>query len=1758
MTRRPRLPDTMGKELSSFSTFKGFSDALKQTRDVLTRFSQSMTEINGIVKNSAQDKRQSGYGSFMSTLGDLKGRIGGNEGRVINNLINNASKSIESGGGANISGKELSSIIHELRTGLMSVVGSVKGEKGQHLSRMITGLGHAEDDVRHGGFKSISGGQGDMIKAAFGLSSFKMLKDAVGNVSAEMTKTATALKDPGLKASLQHIKTGLDNAAASANSTSDHLKALGNAKKDIENLIKNSSGLDKGMMQALRLNLIRINTEFKKANSGQMMQKFGAMIAKPFVGAASTIGKSLAVLGSVKRTFDVTNGVFQSINGKVNQFARMQMGITAERAGFGRQIRGAGMNFGEMIGAISAGRSAGMDDKAVVNQMVGLQTQLSRARWGEGGMIESAGRWGISTFNESGDVKSANEMMIEFSRKLRSLGNDMEKLQFLTHMGFSPDKMEYVANYEKEAKRMEMVRANPHMQTVLDRANILDESGYSARVDKYTKIEQKRRQILNQNAIDEGLWPGLKRSMSPENWFFNDWTAREKGVRGANAEISNEKMTRLLESMLQELQKNGGDRQAAFEMAMGGAEFDAASLTGLVDALKQAADEKGDPAMIKDFEAAFEDMTGIALDTRTNMEKMCEKLAETMEKVVGWAGAAVKKLMEFLSFSPEAKKEAVSTFLEEEVKTATVYAAGKTGEAILEYAGARMEAGGAAAGSTGRQVAGSATQGVGKFLGWVTTAYTIWDTFSNINDAISAGREKDKEIEELKRRKAERQRAEKEQEYADGGKSSKRAIFGEAGPEYAIPVKHTQRTADLLNQASQESGFGNPRIGKGEVLPEYAEGGRFPEGMSDRAQEFYRKGYDRYKSHKRQWEPDENGLIPGTKIKAGSDLDDTWWEMSLSQEDKSAYDSGIAAYEEEKRAQKEEAVRQRELERRKEIQRKALEARRKRYEEEERRRAHNDRWELHAKAGLLDFFGTAAAYTIAGLTFQRGSKLREEFLQRSVDKKSREIIEEGEENHPGMSMFKHGSGFGLSIASGAPVVSSALKGISAAYQSIKAAVTVGANVVPKVAPTIANAAKAKDIVTNIGIGAAAAAGATNAAVDEKIRLDLKPRDEELARLRKEEEEAQKKEAERRAAEEKKNRRARVARLDDKQFIEEVRNKISEGASESDVKQLFEDRGLWTASVGTWANNKKFMAGGDKGDEEGIKMLAGLGLAQENVNASLLAGKAVDVTQELKNLHDKYAIAWKGAGRRFDSSEQRVNIAARQAGNADATTFKEMNHYFKEGDKYGADSNKLLAKIYGELAKKEENKGKSYEDIRKMAEAERRKQFLGNMSWQDLKNRFKYRDDGTEIKDEKEMAKERDEAFKKEGIEVKTNQKFDSEIVEEFNKFKQANPELSDAAARSRFARQNNVDKDRMFALAAYGKDPDKLSDEDRESWNMSRAGRAYGRNKDREARNKQRNIDYRAAAEGASDEEIRSSFRGRTAKGDYEDFMGIREKIKNGEEVSEQDKKYYEDQMTKIGRRVYRGKGGSRSGYSSNQGIEGARGPRRTRRGSREDDVQATWDEVNLRLDTKQAMGDRDAARKETYEPSMWGKRLLDKRANEAGENGSPGDKSRSRTGGSRRSGRRPLPTMSLGTGKKLSITGGKGLSSLTGGTGKISISKGGTQKPTLDTTASGRHRYRPEDDTVSMSSTYNKARNAEDAAESGNRAIASSSGSQGGKSGTSGGSVNMSAPITVTIVVQGSLDEGAAKHVEQAFARVVSTQFNDSIVQNIRSSGLG
>lgn len=1639
------IPNTMGRELSALTSFKSISAAITQARDLSARLMQNTAEIKRMSTSSAEKRRQDGYSSFMSSVNAFRGRIGGNEGKTIDRLIEGATKRISSAGGSNISGKELHSIIGELRAGLRSAGKTLSGDESLHLSRLIKGLGNSQGYARIGGFNGLAGGQKDMVKAAFGMSNFSMLKDVVANFSAEFKNTTALLKDPGLKTALNNIKTGMEKAANAATTSGEKLKALGNAKKDIENLIKSSSGLDKGVLQALQMNIARLDSEIKKANSGRLMQKFGLAISKPFVNAAQTFGQTIGILGSLKRTFDIGNSLFQSINSKINQFGRMQIGITSERAGYWRTVRGAGIEYSDMMGAIAAGRTAGMDDRTVISQMADLQSQLAQARWGEGGLIEAAGRWGLSTYNANGGVKSANEMMIDFSRKLRSLGSDMEKLQFLTHMKFRPDQMEYVENYEKEAKRMEMLKANPHLQTVLDRADILDADGTNAKIDKYTKLEQRRRQIENQNAIQGGLWSGIKRSLHTDNWLFSDWTARQKGVRGAQAEIANEKMMGILSDLLQTVKENGGDRQAALEAAFNSPNMTAETLTGLFDSLKLEAEKRGDPSILRDFESAFEQMTGLTTDTRSNVEKLCDKLNETFSKIVDWAKKAVDKLFGFLGKSPEEKGKTLATAAG--WGTAAGVGTALAGSAVVAT-GAKIASKTAGKGWGIGWLGGKIGSGIGRLGKWgkalsglVMAGTALSSLFGGKDEDKSTQPEEDQSENDLN-------------QYAEGGKSSRKAIFGEKGPEYAIPVKHTKRTAQLIDNVAQESGFGRP-ISEEEGLPEYAEGGRYPQKgrVSSLSRDEYYKRLQRRAANRR--DRTSEGL------------------QRLNEENDNAFMANLSQGD-----------------------------------------------------ALLISAGEAAKRVLAGRTLG----LSDLAIPSSHNEFMRKIYDE----NPTLEYLALAGEFGSAIRTGGKAAKAVKAGVntksaaSAAENVAKGKISAGTYAKLKTKAGTPTGAVSKGSTVGKNIAAVSGAAAVSSAIEigsEKFGSANVNNGKDNANDRKDVTD--------------KDESKKDKKPSDKQFLGKVRNVIKRANKrgenpDDELKKMFSERGFDTVNLDLF-KTKEFLRGGAKGDAYGQNVLRGMALAKENVKASLLAGKGVNVQEQLNNLTDKYGLAWKASGGRFDDPDQRIAIAARQSGAKDVTTFKEMDNYWKNGHKLGEKQVELLGKMYAELAKKDENKGLSPDQIREKAEKEVRKKFLGDMTQQDLKNRFKYDENGKEIKSEADQIKARDAAFAKEGVEVKMKQRFTSEQKASLDEFiaQHADTGKSKGKLINAWAAENDMSYKDALGVHFSGTNPEELKGEDKELFLKTKEGKQWQRKQKHAAQNRDREKEWTEALHNATEEDVKNVLGGPNAEEDADFLIDARNRKEAGIALSENAEKRYNQLFKRYGKRLSSGRVHKKEEPQKEPDfVVGSR--ERTFEDKSGNDGKEN--SINSYISKKNPIKTTSKAPREKNKlfinknPEERGKLFINKNPDERGKlflTKDPEERGKlsltSRT--PRVSGRRPNAR------------------------GNAIDKASQTTQAAESAAASGRRAM--SDRSRTFANTAEKANAAESAAGMGNM-VRSRSGGEGSpqKGGASGGNAfNVSAPITVHIVVNGNLDKDAAKDIEGQLGKAVADRINNALV---------
>lgn len=635
MANTHRTTDTVGRELNGFTSIHSISAMLKDASRITNGVGDVLSESSAIHSGNRDNSDRQRYDSFVSAIKALKGTVGGNAGQTLDKGVKSFLSEIQNAGGHKIGNAELGASLGKLNAEISAAASAIGGVKSKILSDLSKQLSSTQTLAYFRGVGALSDGTRASGRTARKLGVASGTDSTAVAMAQAVKLTAGAVGDSALKKAMRDAAADMLRLSRSAKTASEQQKALTGAQKRFAELSKRSttSSSDRAILNALlRQNKIHIR-ELKKANANNFWRSVSASGKNAQENFARTIGAVARYAAPLKKAIEIGNSMFQEVNGKVNRFARLQIGVSAERGQYGRKVRGIGMNYGHMMAAIGAGRSAGMEDGQVVGRMIDLQTQLAQARWGEGGLAENVGKWGISVYNGAGDVKQSHDLMIEFSRKLRSFTTDMEKLQFLHAIHMGPEQMEYVANYERSARRMEMLKKNPHLQTVLDKADILDESGFNAKADAATRTEIRRREILNQNALEEGVLPGLIRSLHPENWFFNDWTARRKGMAVAREELSGSRATRALEAILAEMKKNGGKTGSG--NLSGLTVSDIMALTGGFGGwADQDKDLKGNVSFVADLESAFERMSGFSSDTRSNVEKLGDGLLSVVKKVV--------------------------------------------------------------------------------------------------------------------------------------------------------------------------------------------------------------------------------------------------------------------------------------------------------------------------------------------------------------------------------------------------------------------------------------------------------------------------------------------------------------------------------------------------------------------------------------------------------------------------------------------------------------------------------------------------------------------------------------------------------------------------------------------------------------------------------------------------------------------------------------------------------------------------------------------------------------------------------------------------------------------------------------------------------------------------------------------------------------------------------------------------------------------
>ena len=1395
---RFRFPNMGARELNDFTSWdtisRGVSGAASNTR----KFVQNFGEARDIYASNAEGGDRIRYGHFTAAIGGIKGQIGGQAGQKVDAGIASLLQKLESAGGHKIGGADLSKAIGDLRKEIEQVSSTLGGSQGNILKDFTNALKNLETKTARGGVGALGGGTRDSIKAAFGLKADNSIETARKQMAEEIKNAGKSLSSVGLKLSLDRVVREMERLSASAKDAAEKQRILANAQKRINNLARGTvGGPDREILEGLAKSSGKNVGELKKSLLWQASNRKGLEFSNRLAQLTHAIGGATRYLIPLKRTLDVGNTIFQNVNSKFNQFARMQMRVSAERGAFGRQVRGAGINYGHMMTAIGAGRSAGMEDRQVIGQMVGLQTQLAQARWGEGGLAENVGRWGISVYNGAGGVKEAHELMIDFSRKLKSLGTNMEKLQFLHAIGRSPEEMEYVANYEKSARRMEMLKKNPHLQTVLDRADILDEEGYSARADAATKVELRRREILNQNAIDEGIISGLIRSMNPENWLFSDWTARKKGVAAAREELSGNKATMALEAMLSEMRKKGakqgGDFLSGFTIT------DIIALAGGQGGwAEQDKEEKGTRSFVVDLEASFERMSGYSADTRTNLEALGDGLLSVVKKVVDLFSG----LLQFIEKHPTLGTAAV--------------AAGGAG--MLWGAGKLVKGG----------------------LGWIGKALGIG------GEAAAAG----------------------------GG-------AGAAGAGKALgKIKPKGKLGGILTTAVLAAGLISTKSASGEEAPEGAAGGGGRAG-----------------------EAGGTPLPPGPWNGGGGGAAADSGEML------EGMTGGAGAAEElsETEKQKQQEEKKRKLE----------EFRKKKAANRKRSKPTGESgglWEI-TKA-VLSGFGVGAAKGLGKTVNSFGSALTLGVWDGPFSNETVDLGYEDWMTRAGdVSSTIGGNSLALAATMGtAGLVNGGVKAGSAAVKAgakglvNKGGKELGKGVVTKGAPkftkkraanimknelaestklsnnkgmvaltAVGTASTVAGQVSGEGVsgvdiaggtgGAAAAGGGAGGAVGASGGGWTPSATQGTNFVS--------------------GSGGSLINL-----VKTIRDMERRGASYEQLSQLLGKHSMDLPDMSVLQSND-FLTD----DSKAMEMLKGLGFANVQRRGSEKYGKPMDLKNFLKNVTDDIAVTYKNAGGIMTDDEIIQTFGRQEAGAKDVSK-NMINTYVAKGDELGIGAREKMAQRVNRIGKEHKDWGQN--KVKAEAKKEQRQEFLKGLSQQQLEM---YGSQGGEITDQAEMARRSEALFRDAGMTRAESQKMTHEQVADFAKFRNENRNIGLAQAIARFSNQTGLSKDVLRNNLIHGKTFNEMAKEDQKEYMKGTEYRTEQKKNRVAVRMSARKAQRAEAAKNVSEEEA-AKYLG--DEGDAKEFISLRNRVQNGEKLSEADQKAYETYTDRVGRKAGR------------------------------------------------------------------------------------------------------------------------------------------------------------------------------------------------------------------------------------------------------------
>ena len=419
-----------------------------------------------------------------------------------------------------------------------------------------------ESAIGSKGWRGIKGSGRIFAHKATGAAEDVQIKDATDNISKELTGLGKALGKSNLASSAINLGKIFDKDVKAAKTREQRLAAIEKARASIEDIRVRAAKSGKAEYKAVDATASALKGAFgvKELIGQKRSAQKAAALMDSIAGGLSGLG---AIARYAQPIMGVAKGAWEAyklVEDQANRMARIQMATDYQRGAVGRAVRGAGINYASLMSAIGTGRKAGMEEGEVIGSQVAIQQRLAQARWGEGTLIQDMGRWGLSPFADTGQMKDVHDVMIDISNKFNSLRDKTEQLQFLGHMQFSPEQMEYVRDYAKNAQIAERYKENPELRGTLEKADILDESGFHARVDAASRQEARRIEILNQNAWDKGWLSGAWRQANPENWFFKDYNIRQRGLASAKSDEAMKALTSELEKLRTTIREDTSSR----------------------------------------------------------------------------------------------------------------------------------------------------------------------------------------------------------------------------------------------------------------------------------------------------------------------------------------------------------------------------------------------------------------------------------------------------------------------------------------------------------------------------------------------------------------------------------------------------------------------------------------------------------------------------------------------------------------------------------------------------------------------------------------------------------------------------------------------------------------------------------------------------------------------------------------------------------------------------------------------------------------------------------------------------------------------------------------------------------------------------------------------------------------------------------------------------------------------------------------------